>query len=327
MPLDMNCLKKPQKPSTSIAREQFIEAVRRDLSFDQNGSKIDMNKSSGQLIAKVNRFNPSMDRMKGMTLIKKGEEDWLWEVEGDPHLIDRRLGGKAKRPRDKASDEEDDQVEDEQEVSNLSQIIHSIEAPNTLPSKDHDTLVPTNTVIRATRSPKRIRTSDPLGLGTLPILSDEAQESGPSRNTRSRASGSFRGRGAKNGVSPTQSRKASGSTSRDPKEKSSSTTSKGKGKSKAVDGSDQVAEITAGIDGFSVFSNHQIDVEPINGFIKMGPVPEKIQMPTMDAADWAEPVGPKLKVGTWLETTLHAGPQAPVDAPKSHAPSSIAGIL
>jgi hypothetical protein len=73
---------------------------------------------------------------------------------------------------------------------------------------------------------------------------------------------------------------------------------KGKGKGKATD-PDQLAEITAGIDGFSVFSNHQIEEDPKpNNLAVAGPSTSK--MAGMDAGEWAHPVTHSAKVGVWL---------------------------
>ncbi|KAG0150983.1 hypothetical protein CROQUDRAFT_651860 [Cronartium quercuum f. sp. fusiforme G11] len=321
----MSCNKKPQ--ASSSARDHFIESVRRDLSFDQSGSKIDTNKSCGTVVAKVNRFNPSMDRMKGTTLIKKGEEDWLWEVEGDPNLIDRRLGGKAKRPRDKSSDDEEVQVEEV--TKKAPEIIHIMDSA-TLDPKEGTSNLPCSTVVRATRTTKRIRVSDPIGLAGHNKTTIDLTESGPSRNTRSKAGGSLRGRCGRGGrrasSSAVPARKASGSTARETKQKVLSSVAKWKGKGKAVEDGDQVAEITAGIDGFSVFSNLQTDIQPVSGFIKLD-FTEDTKIPGVNAGDWAHPVGHQSKVGLWLEDFENSGPKAPVDAPKSNAPSTVIGIL
>lgn len=247
-----------------------------------------------------------MDRMKGMTLIKKGEEDWLWEVEGDPNLIDRRLGGKAKRPREKTTDDDEEGITDENhDLTEPPQIINSITThhPTTEPGahRSGHPSPPTHTVVRATRTPKRIRTSDPLGLGGPPKLSSDPQDSGPSRNTRSKAGGSLRGRGGRRASSSAvPNRRSSGSTAREPKDKALLIPSRNKGKAKALDETDQVAEITAGIDGFSVFSNRQTDIHPISGLINLAPTPDPLLAPVIDASDWANPIGHKAKVGMWL---------------------------
>ncbi|PLW11751.1 hypothetical protein PCANC_21170 [Puccinia coronata f. sp. avenae] len=291
---------------SSNAHNAFMGRTRRD---------IDSHHFLGPIKSRVTYFNGSMTWMKGKALVKNGEEDLFCEFEGDPNFIERRFGGNVKRPREKAMDEDPAVVNPEEEATGTqpqpkSQANAQVSIDNGAPCE-----LPT---------PKRSRVSDPLGLAQHNIADALIQgpHEGPSRNTRSRAGSSLRGRGRRVPIATGPARKGSGSTARRMSTEKAAGR-KGKGKAKATD-PDQLAEITAGIDGFSVFSNHQIEEDPQPAMLALeGPSTSKMGM---NAAEWAHPVPHSAKVGVWLEKTAEAGSQAPVDAPRSQAPSSIAGV-
>ncbi|KAH9467219.1 hypothetical protein Pst134EB_002242 [Puccinia striiformis f. sp. tritici] len=304
------------KPSSksSNAHNAFMGRNRRD---------IDSQHFLGPIKSRVTYFNGSMTWMKGKALVKNGEEDLFCEFEGDPNFIERRFGGNVKRPREKAMDEDpvppaaDEELTGTQPEPKTQNTSERVVNPQTVKETQAAREVPT---------PKRSRVSDPLGLAqrTLADAIIQGSNEGPSRNTRSRAGSSLRGKGG--GRTPLAigtSRRGSGSTARKMSTEKAAGR-KGKGKCKATD-PDQMAEITAGIDGFSVFSNHQIEEDPQPNIpVLAGPSTSKIGM---DAGEWAHPVTHSAKVGVWLEQTAEAGSQAPVDAPRSRAPSSIAGVV
>ncbi|KNZ53660.1 hypothetical protein VP01_3171g4 [Puccinia sorghi] len=283
------------------AHNAFIGRTRRD---------IDSHHFLGPIKSRVTYFNGSMTWMKGKALVKNGEEDLFCEFEGDPNFIERRFGGNVKRAREKAMDEDPASGHAEEE------------AAGTQPEPKAQTAAQGNNdnqIFCDVPTPKRSRVSDPLGLAQAVML---GSNEGPSRNTRSRAGSSLRGKGHRTPLATGASRKGSGSTTRKISTEQA-VGRKGKGKGRVTD-PDQLAEITAGIDGFSVFSNHQIDADPQPTMAAPdGPSTSKIGM---DAAEWAHPVTHSAKVGTWLERTAEAGSQVAVDAPRSQAPSSIAGV-
>ncbi|CAH7688341.1 hypothetical protein BY996DRAFT_6431386 [Phakopsora pachyrhizi] len=320
---------KPALKQTS-ARDSFIESVRRDFNAGKNGANNEAHQSSGTVVAKVNRFNPAANRMKGFTLINKDEEDWLWEVEGDPSLIDSRLGGHAKRPREKCTETDDVRAEHKDHQAskaneydhNDSGITPALDAGNLV----GDQPVTKTVVINNSHTPKRSRTSDPLrlGLGAPPTSEVPANRGGPSRNTRSKAGGSLRGRGGRRDISAfTANRQASGGNARD---QTNPLSSRCKGKARVEAEPDtNVAEITAGIDGFSVFSNHMEEEQnKVTTMAKLdGGAVEAADTQGIDAGEWANSMTHSAKVGEWLEKTALAGPPAPANAPKSCAPSII----
>ncbi|WAQ80792.1 hypothetical protein PtA15_1A130 [Puccinia triticina] len=274
------------------AHNAFMGRSRRD---------IDSQHFLGPIKSRVTYFNGSMTWMKGKALVKHGEEDLFCEFEGDPNFIERRFGGNVKRPREKTMDE--DHVPDEEASGTQPEPkAHptSERAVDPQPNKEDEPA-------RVAPTPKRSRVSDPLGLGlaqrALAETGIEGSNEGPSRNTRSRAGSSLRGRGSHGAaLAIAASRKSSGRTER-------TLARKGKGKGKATD-PDQLAEITAGIDGFSVFSNHQIEEDPRP--TNVAPVgPSTSKNVEMDAGEWAHPVTHSAKVGVWLERTAEAGSQAP----------------
>lgn len=283
---------------------------------------IDSHHFLGPVKSRVTYFNGSMTWMKGKALVKSGEEDLFCEFEGDPNFIERRFGGNVKRSREKAIEEDNISNQDEEETRKRRE-------QKTLPESNRQPKTQGDEgphEIRVVPTPKRSRVSDPLGLtqGCLDDALLHCPVEGPSRNTRSRASSSLRGRGHRAPLIATSARKGSGNCARKISlEKGAGR--KGKGKGKAVAESDQVAEITAGIDGFSVFSNLQIeeDVQALNLTVTGN---SNGNVGGMDAGEWAKPVTHATKVGVWLEKTAEAGSQVPVDAPQSRAPSSIAGV-
>ncbi|EGF99685.1 uncharacterized protein MELLADRAFT_112430 [Melampsora larici-populina 98AG31] len=107
------------------------------------------NKPCGTLLAKAICFNDFMDHIKGSALINKDQKDWLWEVEGNPELIDRRLGGQAKQSCDHVLD--DDKVDQ----------LHAINTTKNDSSSATKASVTTNDINKATQTPKRIRKSAP----------------------------------------------------------------------------------------------------------------------------------------------------------------------
>ncbi|EGG02669.1 uncharacterized protein MELLADRAFT_66217 [Melampsora larici-populina 98AG31] len=256
----MACPEQNTTITTSTARDQFIKNIRRDLISHSTGSKHESKKSCGSLVAQATRFNSSLDRITGSTLISKDERDWLWEVRGDPDLIDRRLGGHAKRPRDKAFCEDlDDTI-----VANISEHDSQTTVTPRVAAAEADSFNPleapatTKIILNAKQTAKRIRTLSSPTTIMLSSLSGESLQSGPSGNTRSRTK-------------------------------------------KVLTGLDQVAEMTAAMDGFSVYSGHHTDIELPNGLIDQAPASQKPKS-EMVTNVWAESGGSAANVGIWLGT-------------------------
>ncbi|MBW0498451.1 hypothetical protein O181_038166 [Austropuccinia psidii MF-1] len=315
---------------SSMATDAFIEGQRQLLGLGQSDSRGDIHRSVGTMDARVTVFNASMTRMTGFALISRGGEDTkrLFGYEGDPKLIDRRFGGHAKRPREKGSDEECPNKPDAEQAQQPMAVdvnlpreaeqddIHGAPVCGPQVPSKHD-----HTKIKPTQTPKRTRITNVLGLtDKVPLTAGD--KVGPSGNTRSKASGSSRGKGNQR---PTLALTHSRRDSCDNGGSRPLAQSKGrrwKGKNRAEGESDNIAEITAGIDGFSVFSNHQVEaaLPPEGAAHLVGPCVKLAG--GIDAGEWAQSITHSAKV----EETAEAGSQVPVDAPKSCCPSTIRGL-
>ncbi|KAI9600752.1 hypothetical protein H4Q26_000544 [Puccinia striiformis f. sp. tritici PST-130] len=276
-----------QNQKSSNAHNAFMGRNRRD---------IDSQHFLGPIKSRVTYFNGSMTWMKGKALVKNGEEDLFCEFEGDPNFIERRFGGNVKRPREKAMDEDPVPPAADEELTGTQP---EPKTQNTSERVVNPQTVKETQAAREVPLPSAAESLIHLVWHSAPwlMLSFKALTKDPL-------------------------------ATRDPEPVVVSVEKEAVGPHSPS----ELHEEEAVVPPAKCRPRKQLDErqpsdrrgsQP-NIPVLAGPSTSKIGM---DAGEWAHPVTHSAKVGVWLEQTAEAGSQAPVDAPRSRAPSSIAGVV